>query len=401
MDGKVLPLTQAPDAIELRHLRAFVAVAEELNFGRAASRLYLSPPALSRQISTLERLVGCTLLIRSTHRVELTLAGQALLDCARKLLQQLDDGITATRSIGGELATRIAKYWAPVADFARIDVHLQDLRDATEALHAQFSPPPEVSVRSVNAGGVPSLLLGPQSPATVLYVHGGAFVTGSAFGYRPLAGALAVAADAGVLVPEFRLAPEHPFPAALEDVLVVYQWMLATGVPASQITVVGDSSGGSVTLSLLNTLKQQQMPMPGGAVLFSPGAIDPTCSTLRDQPGDGKSPPVSVAQLRQFIELYLAGHPADDPLVSPLHADLSGLPPLLVQVGTGDIVVQDAHRLVDHARAHGVDAQLELYPIDTHAFQIFWSFLPEAADALAQAGQFARDIRASAQSAAG
>ncbi|MFC0107602.1 LysR family transcriptional regulator [Kibdelosporangium aridum] len=156
MDGKVLPLTQAPDAIELRHLRAFVAVAEELNFGRAASRLYLSPPALSRQISTLERLVGVTLLLRSTHRVELTLAGEALLDCARKLLRQLEDGITATRSIGGELASRIAKYWAPVADFARIDVHLQDLRDATEALHAQFSPPPEVSVRSVNAGGVPS-----------------------------------------------------------------------------------------------------------------------------------------------------------------------------------------------------------------------------------------------------
>src|SRR6266545_3000794 len=114
--GKVLAFPEAPDAIELRHLRSFVAVAEELNFGRAASRLYLSQPALSRQIRALERLVGCDLLRRSTHRVELTLAGEALLDRARQLLADLDEAISMTRSVGGELAGRMARMWEPFAE---------------------------------------------------------------------------------------------------------------------------------------------------------------------------------------------------------------------------------------------------------------------------------------------
>ena len=114
--GKVLVLPPAPDAIELRHLRAFVAVAEELNFGRAATRLFVSQPALSRQIRSLERLVGCDLLRRSTHRVELTLAGDALLDRARRLLADLDDAVFATRSVGGDLERRLAAAWEPVND---------------------------------------------------------------------------------------------------------------------------------------------------------------------------------------------------------------------------------------------------------------------------------------------
>src|SRR5262249_48729297 len=114
MSGEVLSFPQAPDGVEVRHLRAFVAVAEELNFGRAASRLYLSQPALSRQIRALERLLGCELLKRSTHRVELTVAGSALLDRARRLLGDLDEAIATTQSVGGELANRMATLWAPV-----------------------------------------------------------------------------------------------------------------------------------------------------------------------------------------------------------------------------------------------------------------------------------------------
>ena len=160
-NAEVVSLPQAPDAIELRHLRAFVAVADELNFGRAAARLYLSQPALSRQIRSLERLVGCDLLRRSTHRVELTLAGEALLDRARGLLRDVDEAVSATRSVGGELLARIARHWETFAVVNPAD--LQELRVAYEGLHGQFEAPPHIAVRSVNAGGVPGLLLDRKS----------------------------------------------------------------------------------------------------------------------------------------------------------------------------------------------------------------------------------------------
>jgi len=138
MDAEVIPLPQAPDAIELRHLRSFVAVADELNFGRAAARLYVSQPALSRQVSSLERLVGCELLRRSTHRVELTLAGEALLGRARELLQNLDEAVSVTRSVGGELLARANRHWELAGLGSEVSgpgQDLQELRDAVEALH--------------------------------------------------------------------------------------------------------------------------------------------------------------------------------------------------------------------------------------------------------------------------
>jgi len=387
-NAEVVSLPQAPDAIELRHLRAFVAVAEELNFGRAAARLYLSQPALSRQIRSLERLVGCDLLRRSTHRVELTLAGEALLDRARGLLREVDEAVSAARSVGGELLARIARHWESFAEVSPGD--LQELRIAFEGLHGQFEPPPNISVRSVNAGGVPGLLVTPSSeePATILYLHGGGHVAGSAFGYRPLAGALAEQAGTGVVVPDYRLAPEHPFPASVEDAVRAYRWMLGRG--ATRIIVAGDSSGCGLALSLLLSLKQQGLPVPGAVILFCPW-VD-LAMVSRD-----RIPHELDDFRRASVGLYLAGHPADDPLVSPLTADLTGLPPMLVQAATGDPLLDEARELTDHAQDCGVDARFELFPVDTHDFHIFWSFLPEAAQALQQAGRFAREVTLAAQ----
>ena len=150
----VLAMPQTPDAIELRHLRAFVAVAEELNFGRAATRLYLSQPALSRQIRALERLLGCDLLRRSTHRVELTLAGEAFLDRARTLLGDLDSAIATTRSVGGELINRVNRMWAPLADEG-FEGELGRMRAAYEGMLAQVEMPADLSVvrGDARAGG--------------------------------------------------------------------------------------------------------------------------------------------------------------------------------------------------------------------------------------------------------
>jgi acetyl esterase/lipase len=386
-DADVLALPQAPDAIELRHLRAFVAVADELNFGRAAARLYLSQPALSRQIRNLERLVGCDLLRRSTHRVELTLAGEALLDRARPLLRDLDEAVSVTRSVGGELMARIARHWEAFAEVSAAD--LEELRTAFEGLHRQFEPPPGIGAQPVNAAGVPGLLLAPRSDgnAAILFLHGGGHIAGSAFGYQPLAGALADAAGAGVVIPDYRLAPEFPFPASIEDAVRAYRWILDRGMPAPRVTVAGDSSGGGLAISLLLRLRQQGLPMPGGVMLFCPW-VD---LELRNQHSH---------ELDKFraaaVSLYLGEHRADDPLLSPLTADLTGLPPLLIQAATGDPLLDEARELVDRATDCGVDAHFELFPVDTHDFHIFWSFLPEAAQAIQQAGRFARTAIAAA-----
>jgi acetyl esterase/lipase len=386
-DAVVLPMPAAPEAIELRHLRAFVTVAEELNFSRAAARLYITQPALSRQIRTLERLIGCDLLRRSTHRVELTLAGEALLARSRQVIADIDDAIATTRSVGGEHAERLTRLWELFVDVTSTGGDLPQIRTAVEQLHGQFQPPAEVELRAWNAGGVPSLLSTPPGAqgAAILFLHGGGYIAGSAYGYRHLTGALALMARRPVLVPEYRLAPEHPFPAALEDAIRAYLSMLDDGTPPDAVSLAGDSSGGGLVLSLLLALRERRQPMPGRVLLMCPW-IDLTSATQR-QPLD--APIVfSPQDAARFAGIYLAGHPIDDPLLTPLHTDLSGLPPILVQAATGDSVLDEAQLLVEHGRAAGVDVNIELYPVPTHDFHIFWSFLPEAIDALERGGRF-------------
>lgn len=395
--GHLLPFPQAPDGIELRHLRAFVAVAEELNFGRAAERLYVSQPALSRQIRGLEQLVGCELLRRSTHRVELTLAGEALLDRARKLLSDVDEAVSAALAVGGELLGRAARLLEPLSGLVARDADLHEIRAAFEGLQAEFAPPPGTRVRPVTAGGVPSLVASPDDgpEPTVLYLHGGGYVVGSAFGYMPHAGALAAAAQAGVLVPDYRLAPEHPFPAAVEDALSAYQWLLDQGVPPERVTVAGDSAGGGLVMSLLLTLKREREPFPAAAVLFCPWLdLALRHTNIRAGAEQVSGPMTTEAEAIRCTEAYLNGHPVDDPIVDPLAADLGGLPPMLCQAATGDARVADAELLAGRAEEQGVDVRLELYPVQAHAFQLFWSFLPEAADAFEAAGEFIRDVAA-------
>ncbi len=395
--GRVLPFPQAPDGIELRHLRAFVAVAEELNFGRAAERLYVSQPALSRQIRGLEQLVGCELLRRSTHRVELTLAGEALLERARTLLSDVDEAVSAALAVGGELLARVARLLEPLSGLVARDVGLHETRATFERLQAEFARPSGTSVRPVTAGGVPSLIASPADGAepTVLYLHGGGYVLGSAFGYQPHACALAAAAQTGVLVPDYRLAPEHPFPAAVDDALNAYQWLLGQGVPAERVTVAGDSAGGGLVMSALLTLKQEREPLPGAAVLFCPWLDLGLRHTNVPASAEQVSAPMATkAEVLRCAEAYLNGHPLDDPIVDPLAADLVGLPPILVQAATGDARVADAELLAARAETQGVDVQLQLYPVQAHAFQLFWSFLPEAADAFEAAGEFIRRVAA-------
>jgi epsilon-lactone hydrolase len=223
---------------------------------------------------------------------------------------------------------------------------------------------------------VPGLIVSPEAaePPTTLFVHGGSHVLGSAYGYRPLAGALARACRTGVLVSDYRLAPEHPFPAALDDVHAAYLWLLQHGADPSQLIVAGDSTGAAITLALLLSCRDEGVPLPAGALLFCPApSIDGTTISA-DQ--DGPFERMVRAFWTGCTDAYLAGHSADDPLVSPLLGDLTGLPPLLIQAGAHDVLLSEARALHERASAHGVTSELELYPAAAHSFHLFWTFLP-------------------------
>ncbi|NUS44556.1 MAG: alpha/beta hydrolase fold domain-containing protein [Mycobacteriaceae bacterium] len=365
--------------MELRHLRAFAAVAEELNFGRAAQRLYVTQPALSRTIRGLEKLVGCDLFHRSTRSVSLTHAGAALRDRVRDLLDDLDSALTAARAAGGELSARMDRLWNPVEE--TFDGDLAPMRSAFELMHAQCPMPEGVSLEPVNSGGVPGIRLVPAGDAhtTVLYLHGGGFMLGSAYGYRGMAGAVAHSAHARVLVPEYRLAPEHPFPAALDDGFTAYRWLLNSGTEPEQLALVGDSTGGMLALSVLARARDIGLAMPSATVLMCP-AVDFYA------PED--DPPADAEQHMRFQNAYLAGRPASDPTANPMYADLSGLPPTLVQSGEFDGLGRNTHQLVARLRAADVPVRHDSFAVDGHCFQIHWSFHPEAAQAVQQVGDF-------------
>jgi acetyl esterase/lipase len=384
--GRLLHLPKAPDAIELRHLRAFVAVAEELNFSRAAERLFVAQPALSRQIRALERLIGVELLRRSTHQVELTAAGEALLSRARPMLGDLDEAVATTRTAAGANQQRLERLTQAVID--KMLEGLDPFREAFEAMNAQFPSPEGITARPAIARGVPALIYAatPGIEPTVMYVHGGGYLVGSAFGSRPLAGAIAAATERAVLVPDYRLAPEHPYPAAVDDVTEAYAW-LSRRIRAAEITVMADSSGSGLVMSMLDRLRTSGKTMPGRVVLLCPW-VDLECRFLDTETEIDPQSRMIRDTVDMCVPTYLNGHPDDDPAVNALHADLTGLPPMLVQAGTGDFLLRDARELVARARDHGVDARLELYPATTHVFHLFWSFLPEAATALERAADF-------------
>jgi acetyl esterase/lipase len=378
----------APEGLELRHLRAFVAIAEELNFGRAATRLFVSQSSLSRLIAALERMLGCVLVHRTTHHVELTLAGQALLERAPALLRDLEHIVAQTRSVGGELAARIARLGEPFAALTYADT--EALRDAAERHYAQLPLPPDVEFRPVNARGVPALIASPPGATSrrVLLLHGGTYVNGSAYGFRSLAGALAEATRSEVITPDYRLAPEHTHPAAVEDAESALLWLMDRGTAPNDVLLVGDTSGAGLALCLLLRAKAAASPLPGRCVLFTP-YVD-VSGTVPERLPAAPANCATRAGAAYGVARYLDGHPVTDPVLNPLHCDLAGLPPMLIQAAAGDEGLPEAERLARHARACGVDVQLETYPVAAQSFQLYWSFLPQAAEALRRVGDFAR-----------
>jgi len=252
--------------------------------------------------------------------------------------------------------------------------------------------PTDMTYEPVAAGGVRAEWVVPPGASegkALLYLHGGGYVICSPDTHREMVAHLAKTCGCRVLLLDYRLAPEFPFPAAVEDAVAAYRWLLAQGYPARGLAVAGDSAGGGLTVAALVAFRYLGLPMPGAAACFSPWT-DLACTGETLASKASEDPIVSRPLLEQLAQTYLAGADPKSPLASPLYADLRGLPPLLVQVGTAETLLDDSRRLADRCREAGVEVSLEEWEGMPHVWHFFVSFLPEAQQAIARAGEFLR-----------
>jgi acetyl esterase/lipase len=223
---------------------------------------------------------------------------------------------------------------------------------------------------------------------TLLYLHGGGYYFCSPRSHRSLVFPLAVRAGARAFSLDYRLAPEHPFPAAVDDALAAYRCLLADGMPPDSIVVAGDSAGGGLALALLLALRDAKDALPAAALLFSPWTdLAATGETLVTN--DGADPMFRGAAIERATRLYLAGADPRHPYASPLYGDFTGLPPLMIQVGSTEVLLDDARRVAERARAAGCLVEFEVWSKMPHVWQLFAPFIPEARRALDRAAAFA------------
>ena len=270
------------------------------------------------------------------------------------------------------------------------DLSVEEQRAVMEASADMFPVEPDIVSREVDAGGVPAdwvTVDGSDADHVVLYLHGGGYVMGSRNTHRGLAGRIARAAKASVLLPEYRLAPEHPFPAAVDDATTCWRWLISQGFAPQRMAITGDSAGGGLTLATLLALKANVAPMPACAVALSPWT-DLEGSGPTAEPGAVDDPMLTPDGLRVTGQQYAAGA-LRHPLAAPLHGDLAGLPPLLLQVGTREVLLSDSTRFAEKARAAGVDVTLEIEEGLIHVWQMFPD-VPEAQSAVQRIGAFIR-----------
>lgn len=268
---------------------------------------------------------------------------------------------------------------------------LDELRSRFAELARKNAPDADISIGQRNIGGV-EVVETSHAPAlgtTVLFFHGGGFVAGSAVESVSLSSRVGMAAGAKVISVDYRLAPEHPFPAGVQDALSVYKALLSDGVSPETIAIAGASAGGGLAISFLIAAKAEGLPMPAAGVVFSPW-IDLELTGQSLLTNAGSDPSLTVKGLRRAASDYLGGRSPRHAGANPLYATLSGLPPLLMQVGSREILLDDANRFAARAGEEGVAVELQNWAEMVHVFQAFAPRLPEAQEALQQAGHFIR-----------
>ncbi|WP_043838995.1 alpha/beta hydrolase [Muricoccus aerilatus] len=269
---------------------------------------------------------------------------------------------------------------------------LAERRQRLDGLGARYTVPQDVHVEPEDAGGVAAEWT--QTPLAdparvILFLHGGGYVSGSVASHRHMIAQAGREAGARTLALGYRLAPEHPFPAALDDVLAAYRWLLVQGIAPGNIVIAGESAGGGLALATLVSLRDAGDPLPGRVWCSSPWVdLSMTGETMETKAA--QDPLISKAYLKELAGLYLHGQDPCGPCTSPLYADLRGLPPMLIQVGSAETLLADSLRLAAVAGAADVRVTLQVWPHMIHAWHLFYQQLAPGRRSLAEFGAFAR-----------
>lgn len=267
-----------------------------------------------------------------------------------------------------------------------------EMRAFLDSVTANLPAPPGVSIEPVDAGGVEAEWTTPENVEpnrTLVYFHGGGYSIASLSSHRSLAARLARDSEARVLNVAYRLAPEHPCPAAIEDAVAAYRYVVASGADPASIAIAGDSAGGGLTAACLIALRDAGDPLPAAGVCISPW-MDLAFTGKSMQTNASSDPMVTRPMLQLMADAYLGGMDPKSPTASPLFADLRGLPPLLIQAGSAEVLLDDSIAFAERARAAGVDVELDVWDDMVHVWHSFLDMLPEAGAALEQIGAFLR-----------
>jgi monoterpene epsilon-lactone hydrolase len=270
------------------------------------------------------------------------------------------------------------------------DVSIEEQRAAMEAEATRVKLAPDVRCQPVDAGGVPAeWVTTPESDKerAICYLHGGGYVVGSIISNRDMASRLARAARARVLSIGYRLAPENPFPAAVEDSVASYRWLISQGISPSQVVIAGGSAGGGLAIATLLVLRDAGETLPAAAIAVSPW-VDMECIGESMVTKAKIDPFIQRDHLLAMTKSYLGDTDPRNPLVSPIYADMTRLPPLLIQVGTAEVLFDDAKRLAERAKSAGVEVVLEPWEDMIHMWHSFAAMLPEGQQATDRIGEF-------------
>jgi acetyl esterase/lipase len=271
--------------------------------------------------------------------------------------------------------------------FANIDAQMADpvhLRHRLERLTRRFPKPKGVAISQATIADVPSMSLTPRNASDtglLLYLHGGAYVMGSPVTHRNLVSNIAARTGLRALLPDYRLAPEHRFPAAVEDATGVYKALLADGHRPQNIIVAGDSAGGGLTMGMLLSLRDEGVPLPAGAFLLSPW-LDLTASGESMETRRHLDPWFCKEDVAFVAHYYSDADQLTHPQVSPVFGDMRGMPPICIQVGDHEVLLSDSTRLADNVRAAGGEVDTEVFDQMWHVFQVFHPVMPESRAAI-------------------